>query len=81
MRLGPVLAAGLACLPAVSRAAAPAAIPVVGCIESAASAYRLPPAVIVILLSVEGGSLGLSKSVCSGREPVAALAIIKPTLI
>jgi Transglycosylase SLT domain len=58
VRFGPVLAAGIVCLPAVSRAAAPAAVPVVGCIESAASAYRLPPAVIVILLTVEGGSLG-----------------------
>jgi hypothetical protein len=43
-------------LPAASRAAPPA--PVVSCIETAASVYRLPPAVIVILLSVEGGSLG-----------------------
>jgi hypothetical protein len=32
--------------------------PVIACIEAAASVYRLPPAVVVILLSVEGGSLG-----------------------
>lgn len=50
------LALALSLLPAVGRAAAP--VPVVGCIESAAAAYRLPPAVVVILLSVEGGSLG-----------------------
>jgi hypothetical protein len=50
------LAAALSLLPIVVHAAP--AVPVVGCIESAAAVYRLPPAVIVILLSVEGGSLG-----------------------
>ena len=29
-----------------------------GCISAAADVYRLPPAVLVILLNVEGGSLG-----------------------
>jgi hypothetical protein len=56
MRRRLALAAILSLLPAVSRAASPA--PVVGCIETAASVYRLPPAVILILLSVEDGSLG-----------------------
>ena len=46
----------LSLLPMASRAAT--VEPVVGCIESAAAVYRLPPAVIVILLSVEGGALG-----------------------
>jgi len=50
-----VIAATLFFTPAAS-GAAPAAV--VGCIESAASVYRLPPAVIVILLLVEDGSLG-----------------------
>jgi hypothetical protein len=49
------LAVALLLLPAVSWASP---TPVVGCIESAASVYRLPPAVVVILLSVEGGSVG-----------------------
>ncbi len=31
---------------------------IAGCINAAADAYRLPPAVLVILLNVEGGSLG-----------------------
>jgi hypothetical protein len=56
MRCSLVVVAALSLLPMTSRAATVA--PVVGCIESAASVYRLPPAVIVILLSVEGGSLG-----------------------
>ena len=55
MRIRVALAAALFLSPTTS-GAAPA--PVVDCIESAASVYRLPPAVIVILLSVEGGSLG-----------------------
>jgi hypothetical protein len=47
--------AALVLWPAVSWASP---TPVVDCIESAASVHRLPPALIVILLSVEGGSLG-----------------------
>jgi hypothetical protein len=31
---------------------------IAGCINAAADAYRFPPAVLVILLNVEGGSLG-----------------------
>jgi hypothetical protein len=57
MKLRVALAAGLLWLPAASRAA-PVTVPVVRCIEAAASVHRLPPAVVVILLSVEGGSLG-----------------------
>jgi soluble lytic murein transglycosylase-like protein len=53
---GLALAVALFSLPVAASAASP--VPVVSCIESAASAYRLPPAVVVILLSVEGGSLG-----------------------
>ena len=29
-----------------------------GCLSAAADAYRLPPAILVVLLNVEGGSLG-----------------------
>jgi hypothetical protein len=56
MRRCLALAAALSLLPIVVHAAP--STPVVSCIESAAAVYRLPPAVIVILLSVEGGSLG-----------------------
>ena len=38
--------------------AADTAATIRGCIEAAARAYRVPPAVLVILLDVEGGSLG-----------------------
>jgi hypothetical protein len=55
MRVRLALAVALCLLPVVSRAASPS---VVSCIETAASVYRLPPAVILILLSVEDGSLG-----------------------
>jgi hypothetical protein len=70
-----ILVAGLACLPAVSRAAAPAPVPVVGCIESAASAYRLPPAVIVVLLSVEGGSLGHVSQNSNGTVDIGPMQV------
>jgi len=58
VRLGPIVALTLALLPTLGRAAAPAPVPVAGCIESAAKVYHLPPAVVLILLSVEGGALG-----------------------
>jgi hypothetical protein len=75
VRFGPVLAAGIACLPVVSRAAAPASVPVIGCIESAAEAYRLPPAVIVILLSVEGGSLGHVSQNSNGTVDIGPMQV------
>ena len=46
-------------VPAGALSASPvSAAPVADCLQSAALAYRLPPAVLVILLSVEGGALG-----------------------
>ncbi|WP_158803509.1 lytic transglycosylase domain-containing protein [Acidisoma sp. L85] len=51
-----ILAVALCLLPLASRASSPPRV--VGCIQSAASVYQLPPAVILILLSVEDGSLG-----------------------
>ncbi len=75
MRVGSILAAGLACLPVMSRAAPPAPVPVVGCIESAASAYRLPPAVIVVLLSVEGGSPGHVSQNSNGTVDIGPMQV------
>ncbi len=57
-----LLAAALLALVAAgtARAAAPDAnqAAIRGCIVAAASVYRLPPVMLVILLNVEGGSLG-----------------------
>jgi hypothetical protein len=58
MRLGAIVAIALTLLPTLGRAAAPAPVPVVRCIEAAAMVYHLPSAVVLILLSVEGGALG-----------------------
>jgi hypothetical protein len=49
--------------------------PVLGCIESAASVYRLPPAVIVILLSVEGGSLGHISQNTNGTADIGPMQV------
>jgi hypothetical protein len=38
-----------------------------GCITAAAKVYRLPPAVLVILLNVEGGRLAVSAQIRMGR--------------
>ena len=50
----------LAVAPLVAHAAAPSENErvIAGCINAAADVHRLPPAVLVILLNVEGGSLG-----------------------
>ena len=57
-----LLAVGLlAALPVATRAAATPSENeriIAGCINAAADVHRLPPAVLVILLNVEGGSLG-----------------------
>ena len=62
MKTAPALAFALtaasALLPATSRAASLAAAPVVACIETAAKAYRVPSAIVLILLAIEDGRLG-----------------------
>jgi hypothetical protein len=58
VKLGAILTVTLALLPTLVRAAAPAPVPVTSCIESAAMVYHVPAAVVLILLSVEGGALG-----------------------
>ncbi len=70
-----MIAASLVLLPSVGRAGAPAAIPVVSCIESAATVYRLPPAVVLILLSVEGGSLGHVSQNTNGTVDVGPMQV------
>jgi hypothetical protein len=49
--------------------------PVMGCIESAAAVYRLPPVVIVILLSVEGGSLGHVSPNTNGTADIGPMQV------
>ncbi len=75
MRLLAALAAALAALPTLGHAAAPATVPVVGCIESAATAYRLPPAVVLILLSVEGGTLGQVSPNSNGTVDIGPMQV------
>ena len=75
MRLGVAIAAGLILLPTVGRAGAPAAVPVVRCIEAAATVYRLPPAVVLILLSVEGGLLGHVSQNTNGTVDVGPMQV------
>ena len=75
MRLGAAIAAGLVMLPIVGRAAGPPAVPVVRCIESASAAYRLPPAVVLILLSVEGGTLGHVSANTNGTVDIGPMQV------
>ncbi len=48
---------------------------VVGCIEAAAQVYRLPPAVILILLRVEGGSLGRVSPNTNGTSDLGPMQV------
>ena len=75
MRLGVAIAAGLVMLPTMGRAGEPAAVPVVRCIESASAAYRLPPAVVLILLSVEGGALGHVSANTNGTVDIGPMQV------
>ena len=45
------------------------------CIEASAAAYQLPPAVIVILLNVEGGSLGAVSQNTNGTVDIGPMQI------
>lgn len=75
MRRTTIIAAALAALlPAT--ACAQATIPVVvRCIESAAAVHRLPPAVVLILLSVEGGSLGHVSQNTNGTADIGPMQV------
>ncbi|MDQ2804617.1 MAG: lytic transglycosylase domain-containing protein [Pseudomonadota bacterium] len=75
MRFGVGLAAALALLPIAVGATVPTVTPVVRCIESAATAYRLPPAVVLILLSVEGGSLGRVSRNSNGTVDIGPMQV------
>jgi hypothetical protein len=46
-----------------------------GCITTAAKVYRLPPAVLVILLNVEGGSLGRVSPNTNGTVDIGPIQV------
>ena len=46
-----------------------------GCIAAAAKVYRLPPAVLVILLNVEGGSLGRVSPNTNGTVDIGPIQV------
>jgi hypothetical protein len=46
-----------------------------GCITAAAEVYRLPPAVLVILLNVEGGSLGRVSPNANGTVDIGPIQV------
>ena len=79
MRRSRCIAALLAALVPVSSAiaASPVApvVPVVPCIEAAANIHRLPPAVLVILLSVEGGTLGAVSRNSNGTVDIGPMQV------
>ena len=48
---------------------------IAGCIEAAAAVHRLPPAVLVILLDVEGGSLGRVSRNTNGTVDIGPMQV------
>jgi len=75
MKLWAVMAAALAWQPVAGRAAEPTLPLVVRCIEAAAALHRLPPAVVLILLSVEGGTLGHVSQNTNGTVDIGPMQV------
>ena len=46
-----------------------------GCLEAAARVYRVPPAILVVLLNVEGGSLGAVSSNDNGTVDIGPMQV------
>jgi hypothetical protein len=46
-----------------------------GCIEASSRAYRIPPAILVILLNVEGGSLGAVSQNTNGTVDIGPMQV------
>jgi hypothetical protein len=46
-----------------------------GCLEAASRAYRVPPAILVILLNVEGGSLGAVSQNTNGTVDIGPMQV------
>jgi hypothetical protein len=70
-----LVAAALAFAPAAHADDLAKGQPVADCIMAAASAYRLPPAILVILLDVEGGSLGHVTANANGTVDIGPMQV------
>ena len=46
-----------------------------GCLEAASRAYRVPPAILVVLLNVEGGSLGAVSQNTNGTVDIGPMQV------
>jgi hypothetical protein len=75
MKAWAALAAALSLQPVAGWTAEPTLPPVVRCIESAAAVHRVPPAVVVILLSVEGGTLGHVSQNTNGTVDIGPMQV------
>ncbi|NPD66335.1 lytic transglycosylase domain-containing protein (plasmid) [Lichenicola cladoniae] len=75
MKVWAGLALAIALSPIAGHAAEPTLPPVVRCIESAAAVHRVPPAVVVILLSVEGGTLGHVSQNTNGTVDIGPMQV------
>ena len=75
MRWAGLLAAAVVALGSGTSRAADNATMICGCIETAAQAYRVPPAILVILLNVEGGSLDAVSPNTNGTVDIGPMQI------
>jgi hypothetical protein len=75
MRWAALLAAAVVALGSGTSRAADNATMIRGCIEAAAQAYRVPPAILVILLNVEGGSLGAVSPNTNGTVDIGPMQV------
>ena len=75
MRWAGLLAAVVVALGSGTSRAADNATMIRGCIEAAAQAYRVPPAILVILLNVEGGSLGAVSPNTNGTVDIGPMQV------
>jgi hypothetical protein len=75
MRWVALLAAVIVMLGSGTSRAADNATMIRGCIEAAAQAYRVPPAILVILLNVEGGSLGAVSPNTNGTVDIGPMQV------
>ena len=75
MRWAALLAAAIVTFGSSTSRAADNATMIRGCIEAAAQAYRVPPAILVILLNVEGGSLGAVSPNTNGTVDIGPMQV------
>lgn len=61
--------------PAAAAAAAPGTTRVEACLRAAGQAHRVDPALLVVLLQVEGGSLGRTSRNSNGTEDIGPMQV------